>query len=184
MCRWLAYSGDPVLIEDLLFRPAHSLVDQSLQARMGHHHWSGGPPLGAVSSSKQADGIGHHPNRVESSHSGVPHVITGRSTGESTISADQISAAGAVCGEGQSLGARGPLSGSDHRVSVVQVGVLVVVSVMLGVPVPVVQVVQVVVVGDGAVAAAVAVDEVVLGGIMRPMLAGDHHSVLFRLRRR
>jgi hypothetical protein len=38
-------------------------------------------------------------------------------------------------------------------------------------------------VGDGAVAAADAVDMVVLGGIMRPMLAVDH-SVLFRRRRR
>ena len=46
---------------------------------------------------------------------------------------------------------------------------LVVVAVMLGVPVPVVQVVQVIVVGDGAVAAPVAVDVVVLGGVVRPM---------------
>jgi len=35
MCRWLAYSGDPLLIEDLIYRPAHSLVDQSLRARLG-----------------------------------------------------------------------------------------------------------------------------------------------------
>jgi glutamine amidotransferase len=35
MCRWLAYSGSPVLLEDLLFRPAHSLVDQSLHSRLG-----------------------------------------------------------------------------------------------------------------------------------------------------
>ena len=35
MCRWLAYSGDPLLVEDLLYTPAHSLVDQSLRARMG-----------------------------------------------------------------------------------------------------------------------------------------------------
>ena len=35
MCRWLAYSGSPVLIEDLLFKPAHSLVDQSLHSRLG-----------------------------------------------------------------------------------------------------------------------------------------------------
>jgi predicted glutamine amidotransferase len=35
MCRWMAYSGDPVLAEDLLFRPAHSLIDQSLHSRMG-----------------------------------------------------------------------------------------------------------------------------------------------------
>ena len=35
MCRWMAYSGDPILAEDLLFRPKHSLVDQSLHSRMG-----------------------------------------------------------------------------------------------------------------------------------------------------
>jgi len=31
----LAYSGDPILAEDLLFRPVHSLIDQSLHSRMG-----------------------------------------------------------------------------------------------------------------------------------------------------
>ena len=35
MCRWLAYSGSPVLIDDLLYKPAHSLIDQSLHSRLG-----------------------------------------------------------------------------------------------------------------------------------------------------
>jgi len=35
MCRWLAYSGSPVLIEDLLYRPKHSLIDQSLHSKLG-----------------------------------------------------------------------------------------------------------------------------------------------------
>jgi predicted glutamine amidotransferase len=35
MCRWLAYSGTPVLLDTILYRPAHSLIDQSLHARMG-----------------------------------------------------------------------------------------------------------------------------------------------------
>ncbi len=35
MCRWLAYSGSPVLLEDLLLKPAHSLIDQSLHAELG-----------------------------------------------------------------------------------------------------------------------------------------------------
>ena len=35
MCRWLAYSGSPVLIEDLLLKPQHSLIDQSLHSRLG-----------------------------------------------------------------------------------------------------------------------------------------------------
>jgi predicted glutamine amidotransferase len=35
MCRWLAYSGSPVSIEDLLYRPEHSLIDQSLHSKLG-----------------------------------------------------------------------------------------------------------------------------------------------------
>ena len=35
MCRWLAYSGSPVLIEDLLYKPQHSLIDQSLHSQLG-----------------------------------------------------------------------------------------------------------------------------------------------------
>ena len=35
MCRWLAYSGSPVLMEDLLYRPEHSLIVQSLHSTMG-----------------------------------------------------------------------------------------------------------------------------------------------------
>ena len=35
MCRWLAYSGSPVLLEDLLYKPTHSLIDQSLHSKLG-----------------------------------------------------------------------------------------------------------------------------------------------------
>jgi predicted glutamine amidotransferase len=35
MCRWLAYSGTPVLLEELLYKPTHSLIDQSLHSRLG-----------------------------------------------------------------------------------------------------------------------------------------------------
>src|SRR5438067_3709336 len=35
MCRWLAYTGSPVLIHDALYTPAHSLIDQSLHSRLG-----------------------------------------------------------------------------------------------------------------------------------------------------
>ena len=35
MCRWLAYSGSPVLIEEFLLKPKHSLIDQSLHSRLG-----------------------------------------------------------------------------------------------------------------------------------------------------
>jgi predicted glutamine amidotransferase len=35
MCRWLAYSGSPILLEELLYKPEHSLIDQSLHSRLG-----------------------------------------------------------------------------------------------------------------------------------------------------
>jgi predicted glutamine amidotransferase len=35
MCRWMAYSGSPVLLEDLLYKPKHSLVVQSMHSTMG-----------------------------------------------------------------------------------------------------------------------------------------------------
>jgi len=35
VCRWLAYSGSPILLEELLYKPAHSLIDQSLHSRLG-----------------------------------------------------------------------------------------------------------------------------------------------------
>ena len=33
MCRWLAYTGSPVRIEELILKPDHSLIDQSLSSR-------------------------------------------------------------------------------------------------------------------------------------------------------
>jgi predicted glutamine amidotransferase len=35
MCRWMAWFGQPVLIDELLFKTQHGIVDQSLHARMG-----------------------------------------------------------------------------------------------------------------------------------------------------
>src|ERR1051326_2555595 len=35
MCRWLAYSGAPVRIQDALYSPVHSLIDQSLHSELG-----------------------------------------------------------------------------------------------------------------------------------------------------
>ncbi|HEU4499350.1 MAG TPA: class II glutamine amidotransferase, partial [Sphingomicrobium sp.] len=41
MCRWLAYSGSPLLLESILYEPQHSLIDQSLHARLGPHTTNG-----------------------------------------------------------------------------------------------------------------------------------------------
>jgi glutamine amidotransferase len=35
MCRWMAWHGQSVLIDELLFKPKHGLIDQSLHSRMG-----------------------------------------------------------------------------------------------------------------------------------------------------
>lgn len=35
MCRWLAYTGSPVILQEALYSPAHSLIDQSLHSRLG-----------------------------------------------------------------------------------------------------------------------------------------------------
>ncbi len=33
MCRWLAYQGEPIYLDKLVYEPEHSLVHQSLEAR-------------------------------------------------------------------------------------------------------------------------------------------------------
>ncbi len=35
MCRWLAYSGSPLRLDELLLKPSHSLIDQSLHSTLG-----------------------------------------------------------------------------------------------------------------------------------------------------
>src|SRR5205085_11452378 len=35
MCRWMAWHGQPVLMDELLFKTKHGLVDQSLHSEMG-----------------------------------------------------------------------------------------------------------------------------------------------------
>jgi len=41
MCRWLAYSGEPIYMDELIFRTERSLIDQSLHARLGHETTNG-----------------------------------------------------------------------------------------------------------------------------------------------
>jgi hypothetical protein len=35
MCRWTDYPISPILLEELLYKPDHSLIVQSLDARLG-----------------------------------------------------------------------------------------------------------------------------------------------------
>ena len=49
MCRWMAWLGQPVLVEELLFNTQHGIVDQSLHSRMGAETTNGdGFGLGLV----------------------------------------------------------------------------------------------------------------------------------------
>ena len=41
MCRWLAYSGSPLLLEELLYGPQNSLIVQSLHSRLGAEETNG-----------------------------------------------------------------------------------------------------------------------------------------------
>ena len=41
MCRWLAYSGAPILLEEVLFKTDNSLIDQSLHASDSHNATNG-----------------------------------------------------------------------------------------------------------------------------------------------
>ena len=35
MCRWQTYLGPPIFLEDLIYKPEHSLIEQSQHARKG-----------------------------------------------------------------------------------------------------------------------------------------------------
>ena len=57
MCRWLAYTGDPVLLDELLYKPKYSLIVQSLHSRLGAETtngdgfgvgWYGAPPTPGI----------------------------------------------------------------------------------------------------------------------------------------
>jgi predicted glutamine amidotransferase len=56
MCRWMAYLGDPVSAEELVFRPVHSIIDQSLHAK-----------LTGVTTNGDGFGIGWYGDRPEPS---------------------------------------------------------------------------------------------------------------------
>jgi glutamine amidotransferase len=41
VCRWLAYSGSPILLEELLYKPKNSLIVQSLHSQLGAEETNG-----------------------------------------------------------------------------------------------------------------------------------------------
>src|SRR3954454_8517096 len=46
MCRWMTYSGDPIPAEDLLFRPKHSIIEQSLHSQLAGNVTTNGDGFG------------------------------------------------------------------------------------------------------------------------------------------
>jgi len=64
VCRWLAYSGSPILLDALLYRPRHSLIDQSQHAEMG-----------AETTNGDGFGIGWYPS--EPVNGGTPAAFRG-----------------------------------------------------------------------------------------------------------
>jgi predicted glutamine amidotransferase len=56
MCRWNAYFGEPLLIDELLYRTKHGLIDESLHSRMGAETTNGdGFGLGWYTSDRRGD---------------------------------------------------------------------------------------------------------------------------------
>ena len=55
MCRWLAYSASPILLEELRYKPAHSLIDQSMHSRLGPTTTNGDGFTAVAASYRNAD---------------------------------------------------------------------------------------------------------------------------------
>jgi predicted glutamine amidotransferase len=67
MCRWLAYTGSPLQMESVLFKAKHSLIDQSLHARLGATT-TNGDGFGLGWSGRPANGHIEPPFRYRSVH--------------------------------------------------------------------------------------------------------------------
>jgi predicted glutamine amidotransferase len=60
MCRWLAYSGSPVRLDDLLYKPENSLIMQSVHSRLGAEATNGdGIGIGWYGNEEGIPGIYH-----------------------------------------------------------------------------------------------------------------------------
>lgn len=60
MCRWIAYSGQPIFIEQLITLPAHSLVEQSVNTQMNYR-----ADGSLMSTNGDGFGLGWYAERVE-----------------------------------------------------------------------------------------------------------------------
>ncbi len=66
MCRWLAYSGSPIRLEELLLKRDRSLIDQSLHSRLGATTTNGdGFGVGWYDDSEHAAALPQRPPGLE-----------------------------------------------------------------------------------------------------------------------
>jgi hypothetical protein len=62
MCRWLAYTGSPILLTNMLYTPVHSLIDQSLHSKLGAETTNGdGFGIGWYDACRAEPGLGQDP---------------------------------------------------------------------------------------------------------------------------
>ena len=62
MCRWLAYTGSPILLTNVLYTPVHSLIDQSLHSKLGAETTNGdGFGIGWYDACRAEPGLGQDP---------------------------------------------------------------------------------------------------------------------------
>jgi len=60
VCRWLAYSGPPIRLAEVVYSPVHSLIDQSLHSRLGEETTNGdGFGVGWYGAAGEAPGVFH-----------------------------------------------------------------------------------------------------------------------------
>ena len=73
--------GDPILVEELLFRPVHSLIDQSLHSRLGATTTNGdGFGIGWYGERPRTGGVQECPSRLER-----PQFARGRQPDQDTV---------------------------------------------------------------------------------------------------
>jgi predicted glutamine amidotransferase len=66
MCRWLAYSGTPIRLEELLVKRDRSLIDQSLHSRLGATTTNGdGFGVGRYDERTAPAAVSQHASRLE-----------------------------------------------------------------------------------------------------------------------
>ena len=66
MCRWLAYSGSPIRLEELLVKRDRSLIDQSLNSRLGATTTNGdGFGVGWYDDGGDAEALPQHASGLE-----------------------------------------------------------------------------------------------------------------------